>query len=89
MAATNLITTGNTDASSSDVTLAAGDVVTVALKDAEPGALVHIELKDDGGAYQSRGILSPAGNNDLVQITGPGTYRFRRPGGKNCGVFLA
>jgi hypothetical protein len=85
--ATQLIATGTTAASSSDVVVAAGTPVTVGLKASVPGAEVVIALKDDASAYNIVGRLthlSPA-----TVISGPGTYRFTRVAGASCGVFSA
>lgn len=87
---TNVLTTGTTNTSSSDVVVTAGTVLTVCLKDAggpdvASGARVDIELKDDAGAYFRFATLTP--NNPALVLSGPGTYRFTRYGPASCGVF--
>lgn len=90
MAATELLAVGTTAASSGDVVVAVGDQVTIALKGAENGAKVNIELRDDAGAYLELGTLLGSGMSDrLIVITAPGTYRFTRVAGNACGVFRA
>lgn len=83
--ATELLAIGNTAAASSDVTVEAGTPVTVCLKGAESeNVLVHVQLKDDGGAYHTIGHLGTS--HPVVVIAGPGAYRVQRVRGK-CGVF--
>jgi hypothetical protein len=87
---TNILTTGATDAQSSDVTVNAGSQLIVSLKDAAgpsiaSGAYVFIEIKDDAGAYFRFGELTP--NNPATILSGLATYRFNRPAGVSCGVF--
>jgi hypothetical protein len=90
--ATEVLAVGTTAASSSDVTIASGDQLTVCLKDAAgptigAGARVDVQLKDDDGEYFTIATLSNA-RPGLV-ITGAGTYRFSRVAGTSCGVFSA
>lgn len=88
MAATNIIATGSTAANSGDVAIAAG--TTVGLKGLIPGAsdaLVRIELKDDGAAYNQVGLLTPG--QPVLVINGAGTYKFTRAAGGTCGVYSA
>lgn len=89
MAASELLAAGSTAVSSLDLVVEAGEVVTVALKAADWGAEVVIELKDDGGGYNNIGMLSTFDPRRVVAITAPGTYRFTRQPGKTCGVFRA
>lgn len=84
---TNLISTGTTAATSSDVVLADGEAANWALKSAAEGAEVHIDLKDDAGAYHSIGRL--LSSDPAKNVSGPGTYRARRIAGASCGVFSA
>lgn len=82
MAATNILTTDSTAASSADTTFTADTLVS--LKGAVDGAYVTVELKDDGSAYNKVATLTssqPAG------ILPAGTYRFTRRVGATCGVF--
>jgi hypothetical protein len=88
--ATEILAVGTTAADSSDVVVAAGEQLTVALKDAAGpmvlgGALVHILLKDDDGAYFRVDQLSSV--KPALMIVAPGTYRFSRVAGTSCGVF--
>lgn len=85
MAASQLIASGNSVASSSDFTLAAGEIATVSLKGAEDGARADIELKDDGGGYTSVGLMTNA--KPAWSISSPGVYRVSRRAGATCGVF--
>lgn len=92
MALAEILAVGTTAESSSDITVADGSPLTVALKDAAGPkvtayAAVHIELKDDAGAYFTIDTLTPS--KPAVVIYGAGTYRFRRPAGASCGVFRA
>ncbi len=88
MAAAEILPTASTAADSSDVVVAAGVPLTVALKGVVDGAaFVLIQIKDDAAAYQQVGELSPS--NRVTVITGPGTYRFHRVAGGACGVFSA
>jgi hypothetical protein len=85
--ATQLIAAGTTAANSSDIVVASGATLTVALKAQASDATAFIELKDDGGAYNIVGSLNfgaPA-----LSIVSPGTYRVRRRAGGSCGVFSA
>lgn len=90
---TQILAVAGGDADSSDVTVAAGDTLTVALKDdagprvneLEANVLVQILLKDDAGQYFRVGSLT---RDDPVKvIQGAGTYRFSRVSGGACGVF--
>lgn len=84
---TQILATGNTAADSADIVVA-GAPVTVCLKGADAyKAQVLIKLKDDAGAYTQVGSLAPS--SPVLCITAPGTYRFSRVAGGNCGVFSA
>ncbi len=90
--ATEVLAINTTAASSSDVTIASGDQLTVCLKDAAgpsvgAAARVDIQLKGDNSEYFTIATLSNA-KPGLV-ITGAGTYRFTRAAGVSCGVFSA
>lgn len=85
MAAANLISTGATAATSSDIVLADGASILISLKAAVDGAEVHIDLKDDAGAYHSMGRL--LASDPAKSVSGPGTFRARRIAGSSCGVF--
>lgn len=88
MAAALILATNTTGADSSDLVVASGTPVTVALKGVIGSPLVLIKLKDDAGAYQQVGELT--GDNRVRVITGPGTYLFTRvANGATCGVFSA
>ena len=86
--ATELIAVGSTAANSSDVVVAAGTPVTVAMKGAVSAAAeLRISIKDDAGTYQVVGSIVPS--RPAVCITGPGTYRLSRVAGETCGAFSA
>lgn len=90
--ATEILAVGTDAANSSDVVVAAGTPLTVALKDAAAplgaGARVEIKIKDDDGEYfYVESLISPQ-KSSLV-IYGAGTYRFSRLAGTSCGVFSA
>jgi len=85
--ATNLISTGDTAATSSEVTLADGASANWALKSAAQGAEVVIELEDNAGSFHGIGRL--VSTDPAKNIVGPGTYRARRIAGASCGVFSA
>lgn len=89
MAATELLPVADTAENSADVTVVAGEPITVALKGAAVGALVYIGLKDDAGTYHNIGRLEQIGGGNVVTISGPGAYRFSRRAGAACGVFRA
>lgn len=92
--ATEILAVGSSDANSADVTVEAGESLTVALKDTagpviSAGCLVHLLLKDDDGQYFLIDKLSA--QKPAVVIIGAGTYRFSRKNapGSSCGVFSA
>lgn len=88
MAATEILPVADTAANSADVTVLAGEPITVALKGVAEGAKVNINIKNDAGTYEFTGFaLEPSGR--IVTISGPGTYRFSRLAGGACGVFRA
>lgn len=83
-----ILATANTAANSADVVVAAGTPITVCLKGVDGfKAAISIKLKDDAGNYTEVGSLAPA--TPAICITAPGTYRFSRAAGNNCGVFRA
>lgn len=83
--ATEILATGSTALSSSDVIVADGESVTVGLKGVTDGqARVVIKLYD-GAAYQVVGELRS--HAPATVISGPGTYQFTRDAGAICGVF--
>jgi hypothetical protein len=92
---TQILAVGDTAADSADVVIAAGASLTVALKDAagprvaegDPGAMVHISLKDDAGQYFRVDQLT--GERPALVLAAAGTYRFSRVAGVSCGVFSA
>lgn len=87
---TQVLAVGTGAANSSDVIVAAGATLGVALKDAAGSlvsktAIVDILYKDDAGQYFKVGSLNYG--QPAVQI-GPGTYRFtRKANGVSVGVF--
>jgi hypothetical protein len=86
--ATELLATGSGAADSADLAVSAGAPVTVCLKgQADGNARVRITLKDDAGQYQDVGELTA--QRPALAITAPGTYRFTRVAGSQCGVFYA
>lgn len=87
--ATEILATGTSDAASSDVTVASGSQLTVALKGASPptaGSLVEVQIKDDGGAYV---MIDQLTQQRPALVVSAGVYRFVRHGGVSCGVFSA
>lgn len=84
MAAANVLTTGTANGSSSDQAITSDTVF--GLKEFTPYAKVRIELKDDGGAYNVVGYLTPG---EQAKVCSPGTWRFTRVGGAACGVYSA
>lgn len=84
--ATQLIASGSTAASSSDVTVTAGAPITVSIKGAtNMEARVVIELKDDASTYNTVGQLTAS--QPSAVLAGPGVYRLTRIAGGTCGVF--
>lgn len=87
--ATELLATGSAAANSSDLVVAEGATVTVALKGVKGVPIVHVELKDDAGEYNRIDMIDMNRNDPpVIVITAPGTYRFARAAG-TCGVFSA
>jgi len=90
--ATQILAVADTAATSSDVVVAEGEQLTVALKAATgtrvlPNAAVEIQLKDDAGEYFL--IETLQGTKTATVIIAAGTYRFVRNAGVVCGVFSA
>lgn len=87
-----ILAPGNTSAASSDIVIAAGDVVTVGIYSAADAALpVSAQfsvVQDTPGADNVVDYL--VGAKRAVQLMGPGTFRVRRPAydGAGFGVFL-
>lgn len=90
MAATQVLATGSTALSSSDVTVVAGTPQTLSLKGyTGPTARVLIELKDDAGAYNAVDELNSIQPGQATKvIVGPGVYRLTRIAGATCGVYV-
>ena len=86
MAAAQILATGSTALSSSDVAVVAGTPLAVSLKGVADGqARVLIELKDDAAAYNAIGELTAS--QPAAVLVGPGVYRLTRIAGVTCGVF--
>lgn len=91
MAATSILQPGITEATSSDIVVAAGAVATVGIYCATKSAMptgVHFDiLQLTPGAPNAVGQL--AGNSRATSLMGPGTFRVRRPAydGAAFGVF--
>jgi hypothetical protein len=86
---TQILAVGTSAADSSDVVVAAGTLLTVALKDAAGpdvlgGATVNVLLKDDGGQYFA---IDQLDSSKRALVLAPGTWRFTRVAGASCGVF--
>lgn len=88
--ATEILAVDDTAADSTDVVVAPGESLTVALKGLIEGQdpQVDVSLKDDDGDYNKVGYMStePLSNRSIV-INAPGTYRFTRRAGDPCGVY--
>jgi hypothetical protein len=86
-----ILAVGSGAAASGDVTIGAGEALTVCLKDGggtdrAPNGNVAIQLKDDDGAYWT--VETLRSGKPAIILAGPGTYRFaRRKGAAACGVF--
>lgn len=81
MATSELLASGTTEASTSDITVTAGVPVTVFLKAAAGanvarGSRAVLQIKSAGGAYFTVGELTR--HRPQVVIDGPGTYRVTR-----------
>ena len=87
MAAAELIASGATAATSSDIELADGNSIIVAVEGADDRAEVAIELKGTGSNWISVRMLSRS--EPAWSVVGPATYRARRVAGGTCGVFSA
>lgn len=88
--ATELLATGTSAATSSDLVLASGETAVIFLKsavtDGDGSAVVLIQLKDSGGNYNTVGQLTVARQGNAKLLSGPATYRFSRPLGASVGV---
>lgn len=86
---TELVAVGATDATSADITVAAGTPVSLFLKDAA-GPLVDtqcravVQQKTAAGDYFTIGELT--GLNRAVVIDAPGTFRVQKFAGPSFGV---
>jgi hypothetical protein len=88
--ATEVLAIGTTAANSSDIVVAAGTTLTLALKDAAgptvaSGGYVKLQLKGDAGEYWDVDALTPS--RAALVVVGAGTYRVSRVAGGSCGVF--
>lgn len=83
-----ILAIGSSPASSGDVTVDAGDSLTVCLKDVDGPVIgatrVEVRLKDDDGQYFTIATLN--GARPALVICGAGTYQFSRIAGTS-GVF--
>lgn len=89
--ATEILAVAATAAVSSDVTIAAGEQLTVSLKTTNgspppSNSVVIIKLKDDSGAYNAIEQRLTALTPSFV-IAAAGTYQFARQAGAAVGVF--
>lgn len=83
MAITEILASGSTAASSSDVTVASGAIVNLLVTGA---GTVVVEMKNSSGTYRSIGSLT--GSSDAksgASITGPMTFRVTRSIGQTAG----
>lgn len=76
-----LIATGTAEANSADFTLAAGDQVTLFLKDAggpraPQDAIAKVQIKSAGAEYFDVGQIDS--NTPAKVLAAPGTYRVKR-----------
>lgn len=83
--ATEILSTGSGSATSSDVVVASGSVLTIGLKgiSGDQPVLVKVELYN-GSTYEY--VEKLTSEVRALAITAPGTYRFARVTG-TCGVF--
>lgn len=87
--ATEILAVGNTEANSSEITLAEGASMIAFIKGASGGeARVGIYLKDDGGAFEKIAELN-SNYRPALLVNGPGVYRLTRVSGSACGVSRA
>lgn len=93
MAASQVIATGTTATTSSDITIAAGASAAFFLKDADGAALAYksemvCELKDDGGQYTTFDAIT--NDKPALAVFNHGTadmlIRWRRLAGGSCGL---
>jgi len=85
--ATELIASGTTEATSSDITLADGASAIVFLKDASGpslpgGCTAVIQLKTAAATYFTQGVIS--GEDPARRIFGPGVYRVLKPASQSA-----
>ena len=88
--ATEVLAIGTTAANSSDIVIAAGSQVVLALKDAAgpaitSGGYVKIQMKADSGEYFDIDELTA--QRAALVVVGAGTFRVSRVAGGSCGVF--
>ena len=93
MAQTSILSPGTTPATSGDIVVPAGVVVTVGIYESAPSSVklasVFTVNQDTPGIDIEIGIISLS--NPSIQIIGPGTFRVVRSsgaGGKPLGVFV-
>lgn len=87
MAATSILASGSTAASSADQTLAAGATGTLLINGS--GSLA-VEMKTAAGGYRNIGSLSALSNAESAkQLTGPIVFRVTRSIGQTAGCDLA
>jgi len=91
MAQSTVLAAGTTETTSSDITVAAGSTVVVGLFSASkiPEDIFFSLMMDTPSADIKIGDLSD--EKPVLMISGPGTYRVKRPaltGGISVGVFL-
>lgn len=91
MTQSTILASGNTDATSTDVVLAAGESCTLGLFSATPGAqvtqLVKVVMATPGA---DNFVARLSSENMQVQVSGPGTFRVVRKaqaGATSFGVF--
>lgn len=93
MAQSTILASGTTEATSTDITVASGATVTVGIFGAAgahlPPGLPFAVLQDTPSADNL--VVNLDGSNRSTVLTGPGTFRVKRPpltGGDAFGVFL-
>lgn len=86
MATTTLLSVASTEASSSDVTVPDGSMVTLVFRGA---GSARIQIKDADGTYQEGPRIGTDGEQRSGQIAGQITFRVFRPAQASaCGVDL-
>lgn len=87
--ATEILATGSTAATSSEIVLGDGESATVGIKDAAFGTVlvVETEVAESPSTWEACGFVVANPNERVRVIDGAGVYRLRRAAGVTAGAF--